>query len=131
MLSVPKQLRYCMQRDGAVLKMVLRILLRIIAQSLQSNSPGVAQLDKTALHIGEVAFIHRFGSSLNGYGHFQACVVDGVFEAVAGELIIHAATAIDESAQAQGQTDLRRRILRALVGCGKLKKAVAKEMLAF
>ena len=33
-LSVPKRLRYYMQRDGAVLNMVLRIFLRVIAQSL-------------------------------------------------------------------------------------------------
>jgi hypothetical protein len=55
-LSVPKRLRYFMQRDGAVLNMVLRIFLRVIAQSLQSCSPGAAQLDKAALHIGAVAF---------------------------------------------------------------------------
>ena len=44
-LSVPKRLRYFMQRDGAVLNMVLRIFLRVIAQSLQSNSPGATQLE--------------------------------------------------------------------------------------
>ena len=32
---MPKRLRYFMQRDGAVLNMVLRIFLRVIAQSLQ------------------------------------------------------------------------------------------------
>jgi hypothetical protein len=44
---------------------MLRNFLRVVAQSLQSNSPGAAQLDKAPLHIGAVAFIHRFGSSLN------------------------------------------------------------------
>lgn len=38
-----KRLRYFMQRDGAVLAMVLRIFLRVIAQSLQANSAGVAR----------------------------------------------------------------------------------------
>ena len=74
-LSVPKRLRYFMQRDGAVLNMVLRILLRVIAQSLSTNCPGAANVDKAALHIGAVAFIHRFGSSLNGHVHFHVCVV--------------------------------------------------------
>jgi hypothetical protein len=55
-LSVPKRLRYCMQRDGPVLNMVLRIFLRVIAQTLQTHSPGAAQVDKAALHIGAVAF---------------------------------------------------------------------------
>ena len=40
MLSVPKRLRYFMQRDGAVLNMVLRIFLRVIAQSLSAHCPG-------------------------------------------------------------------------------------------
>ena len=40
-LSVPKRLRYFMQWDGAALNMVLRIFLRVIAQTLQPASPGV------------------------------------------------------------------------------------------
>ena len=46
-LSVPKRLRYFMQRDGAVLGMVLRIFLRVIAQSLQGHGAGVAQVRTT------------------------------------------------------------------------------------
>ena len=83
-LSVPKRLRYFMQRDGVVLNMVLRIFLRVIAKSLQTHSPGAASVDKAALHIGAVAFIHRFGSSLNGHVHFHVCALDGVFEEVPG-----------------------------------------------
>ena len=64
MLSVPKRLRYFMQRDGAALNMVLSIFLRVIAQSLQSDSPGAAQVGKASLHIGAVAFIHRFSSDI-------------------------------------------------------------------
>ena len=81
-LSVSKRLRYFMQRDRPELNMVLRIILRVIAQSLQSNSPRAAQLDKATLHIGAVAFIRRFGSSLNWHVHFHVCAVDGVFEGV-------------------------------------------------
>jgi hypothetical protein len=90
------------------------------------------------------AFIHRFGSSLNAHVHFHVCVVDGVFEeipvAVVGQtdvqssppgIVFHPASAIDETAVAQVQTDLRRRILRAFVGRGLIEKADAKEMLAY
>ena len=129
-LSVPKRLRYFMQRDGAVLNMVLRIFLRVIAQSLSANCPGAAVVNKAAQHIGAVAFIHRFGSSLNGHVHFHVCVVDGVFEEVPG-IIYHPASAIDATAVAQVQTDLRRRILRAFVGRGLLESLEAKEMLAY
>ena len=65
--------------------MVLRIFLRVIAQSLQAHCIGAANADKESLHIGAVAFIHRFGSSLNEHVHFHVCVVDGVFEEVEGE----------------------------------------------
>ena len=145
-LSVPKRLRYFMQRDGAVLGMVLRIFLRVIAQTLQSNSPGAANVDKAALHIGAVAFIHRFGSSLNEHVHFHVCAVDGVFEEVAGEggdgadavsqispprISFHPCTGVNADAVTQVQTTLRGRILRAFVGRGLLEGFDAKEMLAY
>ena len=53
-----------MQRDGVVLSMVLRILLRVIAQSLHAHSPGAANVDGAALHTGAVAFIYRFSSDI-------------------------------------------------------------------
>ena len=140
-LSVPKRLRYLMQRDSAVLGMVLSIFLRVIAQSLFVNCPGAASVVKVALHIGAVAFIHRFGSSLNEHVHFHVCVVDGVFEEVAGEggvdaqaraqacapgVIFHPATGVDADAVAQVQATLRKRILRAFVARGLLEDFEAK-----
>ncbi len=68
----------------AALNSALRIFLRVIAQRLLRHCPGVATLDKASVHIGAVAFIHRFGSSLNTHVHFHVCVVDGVFEALGG-----------------------------------------------
>ncbi len=47
---------------------------------LQAHSSYAAPVNKEALHIGLVAFIHRFGSSLNQHVHFYVCVIDGVFE---------------------------------------------------
>ena len=148
MLSAPKRLRYFMQRDGAVLGMVLRIFLRVIAQTLQVNSPGAANADNAALHIGAVAFIHRFGSSLNEHVHFHVCAVDGVFEEVAGEggaaaqaqaraqacapgVIFHPATGVDADTVVQVQANLHRLILRAFVGRGLLESFEAQEMLAY
>jgi len=140
-LSVPKRLRYFMLRDGAVLNMVLRIFLRVIEQRLHQHCPGAAQVDRAGLRIGAVAFIHRFGSSLNEHVHFHVCVVDGVFEVAQGKVdakatappgvIFHPATGIDQAGVAQVQADLRRRILRAFVGRGLLEPCVAKEMLAY
>jgi hypothetical protein len=55
-----------------VFNMVLRMFLRVIAQSLQANCPGAANADKATLHIGAIAFTHRFGSSLSEPVHFNA-----------------------------------------------------------
>ena len=52
-------------------------------QSQQLHRPGAAQVDKAALHIGAVAFIHRFGSSLKEHVHFHVRAVDVVFKEVA------------------------------------------------
>jgi Putative transposase/Transposase zinc-binding domain len=146
-LSVPKRLRYFMQGDAVVLNMVLRIFLRVIAQSLSTSSPGTASVDKAALHIGAVAFIHHFGSSLNKHVHFHVCVIDGVFEQVQGgaagdadnkankatsaNVIFHPATGIDVDAVLQVQATLRTRILRAFVGRGLLQSVDAQEMLGY
>ncbi len=85
-LSVPKRLRYYLQRDKGALNAALRIFLRVVQQSLQAHCTGAAKADPASLHLGAVAFIHRFGSSLNTHVHFHVCVVDGVFEAVAGPI---------------------------------------------
>ena len=74
--------------------------------------------------------------------HFHVCVVDGVFEAVALDVvadveptppsvIFHPASAVDQTALAQVQTTLRRRILRAFVGRGLLESCDAKDMLGY
>jgi len=130
-LSVPKRLRYFMQRDGAVLNMVLRIFLRVITQTLQDHCPGAQTADMATFHIGAVAFIHRFGSSFNAHVHFHVCVVDGVFEATESGVIFHPASGIDADTVAQVQATLRRRILRAFVGRGLLESFEAKEMLVY
>ena len=146
-LSVPKRLRYFMQRDAAVLGTVLRIFLRVIEQTLQASSPGSVSADKASRvspHIGAVAFIHRFGSSLNEHVHLHVCAVDGVFEEVAGEggadahaqarspgVIFQPAAGVNADAVAQVQATLRKRILRAFVGRGLLEGFEAQEMLAY
>ena len=73
-------------------------------------------------------------------GPLIQAMVDGVFEAVQGEVeadataprvIFHPASGIDEAAVVQVQADLRRRILRVFVGRGLIERVDAKEMLAY
>ena len=118
----------------------------VSGQTLQANSPGAAKADRAALHIRAIAFIHRFGSCLNEHVHFHVCVVDGVFEEVAGEgdaddearaqarstsVIFHPATGVDADAVDEAQASLRLPLLRAFVGRGLLEGFEAKEMLAY
>lgn len=56
-------------------------------------------------------------------------LVDRVFEELAGNVIFHPATGVDEAAVAQTQVALRGRLLRTFVGRGLLERCEAKEML--
>lgn len=97
----------------------LRIFLRVVQQSLVSACPGAAKADPASLHLGAVAFIHRFGSSLNTHVHFHVCVVDGVLELLAGADLVNAPPVtfhpaqIDDAAIATVQANVRKRLLRA------------------
>lgn len=39
-LSVPKRLRYLLQRDGAALNTALRIFLRVVQHNQEAHCPG-------------------------------------------------------------------------------------------
>jgi hypothetical protein len=141
-LSVPKRLRYFLQRDTALQGAVLRILLRGVERCLREHSPGCAPTAR----FGAIALIHRFGSSLNAHTHFHCCVVDGVFQPVpkigatadtadASNAItgvdFHAATVLDTAAITQVQTQIRQRILRAFVRRGLIDKGDRAEMMSW
>jgi len=128
-LSVPKRLRYFLQRDVALQGAVLRIFLREVERCLRERSPGC----DTQARIGAVAFIHRFGSSLNEHVHFHCCIVDGTFEPATDTddgagVAFHAASGLDISAIAEVQARVRRRILRTFVRRGLIDKGDAEVM---
>jgi hypothetical protein len=67
------------------------------------------------------------GSSMNGHVHFYVCAVDGVFEEVPGEtnaqssppdIVLHPASAIDETAVVQVQATPRKTHSARLRGPG-------------
>jgi len=88
-----------------------------VESCLRAGSPGAGPTARLAA----VAFIHRFGSTLNPYLHFHWVVIDGVFDAAAaGGVIFHAATGLDVTAIAEVQAQLRRRLLRLFVLRGLL-----------
>ena len=113
---------------------VLRIFLSVVERCLRDHSPG----SPVAGQIGAVAFIHRFGSSLNEHVHFHCCVSDGVFEPTvaadeAPSVIFHGALAreLDAAAFADVQARVRTRVLRTFVKRGLIDKEDAAEMRAW
>ena len=130
-LAVPKRLRYFIERDAALQGTVLRIFLSVVERCLREQCPACP----ADTRIGAVAFIHRFGSSLNEHVHFHCCVIDGVFEpAVAPDdapcVTFHAALAhaLDAAAFADVQARVRTRVLRTFVKRGLIDKDDATEM---
>jgi hypothetical protein len=57
-------------RNAGLQGAALRPFLRAVAQCLRAHSPGAGP----AARLGAVAFIHRFGSTLNTHLHLH-CVV--------------------------------------------------------
>ena len=124
-LSLPKRLRYYLQRDREALNCALGIFLDEIERHRRAQSPGAGP-DARA---GAVAFIHRFGSSLNLHTHFHVCVIDGVFEPdPQGGVLFSAVDEVDAHDAEAVQARVRRRILRAFARRGILDKDDRKEM---
>ncbi len=104
---------------------------------MREHSPacptGIAFGHSASARIGAVAFIHRFGSSLNEHVHFHCCVIDGVFAPALKTdneegVVFHAAAELDTRAVADVQARVRQRILRALVRRGLIEKDDAEKM---
>ena len=66
-LAVPKRLRYFLERDAGLQGAALRLFLRAVESCLRAHSAHAGP----AARLGAVAFIHRFGSSLNAHLHFR------------------------------------------------------------
>ena len=67
--SVPKRLRYHLQHERKARDSVLRIFLDAVERHRRARCLGSGPKAR----IGAVAFIHRFGSSLNEHTHFHVC----------------------------------------------------------
>jgi hypothetical protein len=113
------------QRDAELQGAALHLFLREVEQCLRAHSPGSGP----AARLGAVAFIHRFGSTLNPHLHFHCVVIDGVFDAAAaGGVIFRAATGVGAPAIAAVQQCVRRRLLRLFVRRGLLPADDARAM---
>ena len=122
-------LRYFLQRNAALQGAVLRIFLRAVEHCLREHSPGCG----AKASLGAVAFIQRFGSSLNEHVHFHCCIIEGLFDSTTntdGTIAFHPASGLDDATFRQVQSIVRRRILRLFVRRGLIDKADGDEMAA-
>ena len=124
-LAVPKRIRYFLQRDAHLQGTALRLFLRTVEQCLRANSPDAS----ASARLGAIAFIHRFGSTLNAHLHFHCVVIDGVFDTTAaGEVVFHAVTELDPNAITSVETRARQRMLQSFTRRGLLPADDARAM---
>ncbi|WP_373510003.1 transposase zinc-binding domain-containing protein, partial [Thiocapsa sp.] len=130
-LSVPKRLRWYLEREPRAISAVLYILLRVIEAHLrQGSGPGAHA------RFGAVSFIHRFGASLNRHVHYHCCVIDGVFEPAedAGDrpetVRFRPAAELTPEAVAVIAAHVRVRVLRWFARSGLIAPHDVREMLA-
>lgn len=69
---------------------------------------------------GSIAFIHRFGSTLNAHLHFHCIVIDSVFEPAAGGSSFMPPAASMPPPSPRSRREVRRRLLRGFVRRGLL-----------
>ncbi len=124
-ISVPKRLRYFLLRDPELASRALRIILRIIEQTLRACSPGAPLGART----GAVSYLHRFGSALNAHLHYHCCLIDGVFAETDQGLQFFEASALTDEVLERVQETIRKRLLRLFVRKGLLDKEAAEPML--
>lgn len=105
MLSVPKHLRYFLDREPVAASAVLHILLRVVEAHLRRSCPG----GSARARFGAVSFVHRFGASLNRHLHDHCCALDGVFDPLqAGGAYFRQASALAPEQVAVIQAQVRR-----------------------
>jgi hypothetical protein len=75
-LSIPWELRMLLAVKAPILSAVLRIFLRVVTDRYKriAKESGVAEPQS-----GNVAFVQRFGASVNTHVHFHVLFVDGAF----------------------------------------------------
>jgi hypothetical protein len=131
-LSVPKRLRWYLEREPKAVSAVLHILLRVIEAHLRRSSGASSHA-----RFGAVSFIHRFGASLNRHVHYHCCVIDGVFEPVkdAGDVPefvrFRPAAELTPEAVAAIAEQVRVRVLRWFARSGLIEADDIREMLAW
>lgn len=125
--SFPKRVRYFAHHDKDRASAMLGIVLRAIEAQVRRSCP---QAPKDA-RIGAVAWIHRFGSTLNPHTHIHIVATDSVY-ALDDNAELTFYDAVDLHAETAAQSvsrKIRFRILRHLVRQDCIDHDDAQQML--
>ncbi len=127
-LSVPKRLRWYLEREPGAVTAVLHIFLRVVEAHLRRSCPEVS----ARARFGAVSFVHRFGASLNRHIHYHCCILDGVFEPLqAAGVQFRQASSLAPEQVAVIEEQVRRRVLRWFSRRGLLDPDDARDMLTW
>jgi hypothetical protein len=151
-LSVPKRLRFFLEREPKAVSAVLHIFLRVVEAHLRQRIP-----DATAgARLGAVSFVQRFGSALNRHVHYDenhpgsrasralpgaqirsrrighCCILHGLFEPLEDGRVrfLHAPALTPEDIVVIGE-EVRRRVLRWFARTGRLDAEDARDRLGW
>jgi hypothetical protein len=131
-LSVPKRLRWYLEREPQALSALLHILLRVVEAHLRRSSGTSARA-----RFGAASFIRRIGASLNRHVHYHCCIIDGVFEPVEEaedgpqSVRFRAAAELTPEVVAAITEQVRVRVLRWFARSGLIEPDDARDMLVW
>ena len=125
-LSVPKRIRYYLNRDNKLAGKVLHILLDVLTQTYR-NLLGLGE----DARIGGIAFPQRFGDSINVHVHYHVVLIDGMFILKYGKLQFYPIPELSETDIANVVNAVRKRVLNYFVRRKFLEKHDAIDMLSW
>lgn len=124
-LSLPKRLRYFVNRDNQVAGKVLHIFIDVLTQTYRR----ILGLGENA-RIGGIAFPQRFGDSINVHLHYHLALIDGMFVLeLDGELQFYPIPELTETDISNVINAVRKRVIRYFVYRGFFEKFDAMQML--
>jgi hypothetical protein len=125
-VSFPKWLRYYLAHDAGLFNCVIRIVQSEIERALIAHSPDAP----AGARGGGIAFIHRFGSSLNAHPHLHLIVVDGVIARTGERLRFHQVHLTVDDIEVLREA-IRLRVLRLFKRRGLLEPEVIDNLKAW
>lgn len=123
-LALPKRLRGYLFRDPELSTRALQIFLEEIERALRRGAPEAL----AEARFGAIAFLHRFGASVNVHLHYHCCITEGLFCADGAGVRFYPSTVRPEVI-AEVQQRTRRRVLRLFKRRHILPEEVLEDML--